>query len=61
MGWFHERSLRSQLVMSLLGASIPMIALTFIVVLITAQIVGTSVETECVQKKPARALRSKAP
>jgi len=49
MGWFHEKSLRSQLVMSLLGASIPMIALTFIVVLITANIVGNSVQTECGQ------------
>ena len=49
MSWFHEKSLRSQLVMSLLGASIPMIALTFIVVLITANIVGNSVQTECGQ------------
>ena len=51
MGWFHEKSLRSQLVMSLLGASIPMIALTFIVVLITANIVGSSVRTESVQSR----------
>lgn len=42
----HEKPLRTQLVASLLGASIPMVAITFVVVLVTAIIVGDQVTQE---------------